>query len=294
MRLLLFLGALCFFTRPVRAYDNGENEAEAGVTIVEEGSTAAKTPVAEENPTAEENPAAEESSTAGSDVAEPTVERESANKEEPGVPAVEKTADEKKRAQNDKAQSEKGSEGQERKKLHWRKDPATLRHPGSYIGFGGGYTQSRAWFVPQEEEFNDELRLGPFHSWQSIFRVGDAFFEWLAVGFQINLTYGRHGDSQIMGAFGLLLDVTFYPWRGFGIRPSVGLGFSYASGEKDFEFGYGGPGDFSLAITYEFRLTRLFAVAPVAQVYWITGDDYDAFSFCFGIEFIKWFDTPTG
>lgn len=192
------------------------------------------------------------------------------------------------------AEDEKKEPVESEKKLHWRADPATLRHPGSYIGFGGGWAQHRIWFTPQQEEFDDELEMGPFNAWQSIFRVGDAFFEWLAVGFQINMTYGWHGDNQIMGGFGLLLDVTFYPWRGLGIRPSVGLGFSYASGEKDFEFGFGGPGDFSLAITYEFRLTRLFAVAPVAQTYVITGEDYTAFSFCFGLEFVKWFDTPTG
>ncbi len=179
-------------------------------------------------------------------------------------------------------------------KLHWRDDPKTLRHPGSYIGFGAGYTNVHTWFTPQEEEFAEEMSLGPFHSWQAFFRVGDAFKEWFAIGFQINMTYGKDGESGATGGFTLLLDTTFYPWRGLGIRPSVGLGFSYAQGKEEYEFGYGGPGCLSLAITYEFRISRLFAIAPVAQVFWIAGEDFNGLYLSGGIEFVKWFDTPTG
>ena len=71
-------------------------------------------------------------------------------------------------------------------------------------------------------------------------------------------------------------------------RPSV-RGFA-----KGLEHGGGGPGCFSLALTYEFRVARLFAIAPVAQVYGIVGENFDGFFMFFGLEFIKWFQTATG
>ncbi len=179
-------------------------------------------------------------------------------------------------------------------KLHWRDDPKTLRHPGSYIGLAIGYNNARTWFVPQEDEFDDEVSLGPYNGWQFSFRTGDAFKEWFAIGFQIDMSYGGYGSEGTIGAFGLLLDTTFYPWRGLGIRPSLGLGFSYAQGKEQFEFGFGGPGSLSLALTYEFRVSRLIALAPVVQASWITGEDFNGLFFFFGLEFLKWFDTPTG
>lgn len=177
---------------------------------------------------------------------------------------------------------------------NWRDDPCVMRHPGSYLSVGAGYAFAHTWFVPLEDEFDDKLKYGPFHSWQVFFRVGDAFFEWLALGFQVDMTSGKISDKTVTAGMALLLDATFYPIAGLGIRPSVGLGFSYASGEQEFEFGFGGPGTFSLALTYEFRIMRLLVIAPVAQTYWITGDDYDELLVFFGLEFLKWFDTPTG
>ena len=174
--------------------------------------------------------------------------------------------------------------------LDWRHDPTVKRHPGSYLGGGLGYVQSRSWFVPQEDEYDDPVDIGPLHGWGAFFRVGDAFLEWLALGFQIDMTSSISGDARSIAAFGLLLDITFYPWKGFGIRPSVGVGFSYATGKADFEIGYGSPLDVSLALLYEFRLSRLFAVAPIAQVYWVTGEDYDGLFLFFGLELIKWFE----
>ncbi|MCP4604900.1 MAG: hypothetical protein GY847_30995 [Proteobacteria bacterium] len=187
------------------------------------------------------------------------------------------------------------TEEQTKPKLHWRDDPKTLRHPGSYIGFGVGYTNAHSWFKPKEDEFDDKLSIGPFHCWQTMFRVGDAFFEWFALGFQIDMIYGGYGGPESISAFALRLDTTFYPWRGgLGIRPSVGLGFAYASGEEDYKTGYGGPASLSLALIYEIRLTRLLVLAPVAQVYWIAGEDFNGLFFFIGLEFLKWFDTPTG
>jgi hypothetical protein len=137
--------------------------------------------------------------------------------------------------------------------------------------------------------------VGPVHARQTTIRVGDAFFEWFAVGFQIDIVRTfTQAKSSTMSAFGLLLDTTFYPWKGLGIRPSIGLGFAYALGEHDFETGFGGPFDLALALTYEFRLGRLIVLSPVAQVNWIRGDEFDSLFFTFGLEFAKWFDTATG
>ncbi len=205
------------------------------------------------------------------------------------VPAEESPSETEKKEETD-TEAEEETET----KLHWRDDPKNLRHPGSYIGFGAQYSNVHTWFTPQEEEFAEKMSLGPFHSWQAVFRVGDALREWFAIGFQIGMTYGGYGSTETTGGFTLLLDTTFYPWRGLGIRPSVGLGFSYAQGKEDYEFGFGGPGCLSLSITYEFRISRLFAIAPIAQILWITGEDFNGLYLSGGLEFIKWFDTPTG
>jgi hypothetical protein len=174
---------------------------------------------------------------------------------------------------------------------NWRDDPSVRRHPGSYLGGGIGYVQSRAW-LPSNEEHGD-LAFGPLHTWGQYFRVGDAFFEWFAVGFQINVTSTTQ-DGISVGAFSLLLDTTLYPWQGLGIRPSVGLGLGFAQGKKDWEFGGGGPGALSLALFYEIRILRLLVVSPVAQVYWVTGEEFDGLFLLFGIEVTKWFDTAEG
>ncbi|MDJ0764414.1 MAG: hypothetical protein QNJ97_15665 [Myxococcota bacterium] len=178
--------------------------------------------------------------------------------------------------------------------VHWRCDPSVLRHPGSYIAAGVGYTQGRAWFIPDRDEFDEDIFIGPVHGYNTTFRVGDAFFEWLAIGFQVNIIGAIEQEENAISAFGLLLDTTLYPLRGLGIRPSVGLGFGYAVGKADYETGFGGPLNLALAVSYEIRLTKLIVLAPVAQIGWIRGDNFDTLSFGVGLEFQKWFATPTG
>jgi hypothetical protein len=175
--------------------------------------------------------------------------------------------------------------------LHWRDDPNTKRHPGSYIGGGAGYAQVRAWVEANKD--HGDLEFGPFHTWYSSIRVGDAFAEWFALGFQVEITNAESGKEQL-GAFNLLLDASFYPVGGLGIRPAVGLGLGFAAGKEDWEFGGGGPGCVSLSLLYEFRVVKLFAIAPVVQSFWITGQGFDGLFLFFGLEFIKWFETPTG
>jgi len=170
-------------------------------------------------------------------------------------------------------------------------DEAVKRHPGSYLGGALGYIQSRAW-VPANESHGD-LELGPVHTWGMGFRVGDAFTEWFALGIQLQLSGGKADTTQI-SALELLLDVTFYPWGGLGVRPSLGIGFGYAQGEHKWEMGGGGPGCLGLALLYEIRITRLFTIAPIAQVSWIAGEEFDGLFIFAGIEFIKWFKTATG
>ena len=175
--------------------------------------------------------------------------------------------------------------------LHWRDDPAVARHPGSYLSGGAGYSQSRAWLAANDE--HDDLAFGPLHTYFGSLRVGDAFFEWFAVGFQVLLT-NASTDTEQIGAVGLLLDVSFFPWEGLGIRPAVGLGLGFANGTEDWEFGGGGPGCFSLSVLYEIRVTRLFVIAPVVQTAYIMGQEFDGLFLLFGLEFTKWFATATG
>ena len=182
------------------------------------------------------------------------------------------------------------------KKKNWRKDPSVLRRPGSYLGGGLAYSQGHTWFVSQHQDAtNNRLYIGPSHLSHLFLRVGDAFTEWFALGFQINIatTIGREDRVSV---FGMLLDTTFYPWRGLGIRPSVGLGFSYVESTSSSSrvYGYGWPANLSLTFTYEIRITRHFVIAPFAQVYWITGKDFDGLFYCFGLEFLRWFTTATG
>lgn len=175
--------------------------------------------------------------------------------------------------------------------LHWRDDTEVKRHPGSYIGGSSGYSLAWAWLEANKE--HGDLEFGPMGSWFASLRVGDAFFEWLALGFQVGITNASEGKKRV-GAFNLLLDASLYPVGGLGIRPAVGLGLGFATGNEEWEFGGGGPGCLSLAVLYEFRITQLFVIAPVAQGFWITGQGFDGLFVFLGIELIKWFETPTG
>jgi hypothetical protein len=182
----------------------------------------------------------------------------------------------------------------------WRDDPSVLRHPGSYIGGGGGVVRNYAWLPAKKGTGNasfasehDALAFGPLWGWQAFVRVGDAFMEWLAIGFQVDVASASGGKDTI-SSFDVMLDLSLYPWQGLGIRPSVGLGFGYAQGAQSWQFGGGGPTTLSLAVLYEIRMTRLFCIAPVVQAYWITGEEYDAVVVFAGIELIKWFATATG
>jgi hypothetical protein len=173
------------------------------------------------------------------------------------------------------------------------KPASDARHPGSYIGGGVGYAQGRAW-IPEKKDEHGDLALGPVHTWQIHFRVGDALAEWFALGFQVSAANIVARRTEGVTAFNLFLDTSIYPIAGLGIRPSFGLGFSYARGKTDTEFGYGGPGSLSLAVLYEFRILRLLVVAPVVQAYWITSKTYDGLFLFFGLELLKWLDAETG
>jgi hypothetical protein len=175
--------------------------------------------------------------------------------------------------------------------LPWRQDPGVRRRPGSYLGGAIGYSQTRAW-IPANDSHGD-LALGPVHTYGLALRVGDAFAEWFAVGFQVQIYSGK-SDTAKISAFDLLLDATFYPWQGLGLRPSVGLGFGYARGEHEWEMGGGGPGCLAVGVLYEFRVTRLFSIAPIVQVSWIAGEEFDSLFLFVGIELAKWFGTAIG
>lgn len=178
-------------------------------------------------------------------------------------------------------------------KPHWRCDPTVLRHPGSYVGGTIAYLQARTWV--DETEDHAKLEYGPIHSMLSTVRVGDALAEWFAIGFQLEIMQNLSQDkSENVGAMTLYLDTTFYPWEGLGLRPSAGLGIAFAMGEKEFDFGFGGPGSLAFSVLYEFRILRLFTIAPVAQVFWIGSDGFDGLFVAFGVELLKWFDSPTG
>ncbi len=176
-------------------------------------------------------------------------------------------------------------------KLHWRKDPSLKRRPGSYLGGGFNYVNANVWV--EETEDHDDLRFGPMHSWGINFRVGDAFTDWFALGFQILLSSARADHNQV-SMFGLLFDISFYPWKGLGIRPAVGIGMGFAQGENKWDMGGGGPGCLSLAVLYEIRVGRLFSIAPMVQTTWIVSDGYDQINIFIGLEFMKWFRTATG
>lgn len=175
--------------------------------------------------------------------------------------------------------------------VDWRHDPSVERRPGSYLGGGIDYTQVHV-FV-EENEDHDALEFSPLHTWGINFRVGDAFTDWFAIGFQMLLsTVNKDGIQSSM--FSLMLDASFYPWKGLGIRPAAGIGMGFVQGENDWEMGTGGPGCVSLALLYEIRVTRFFSIAPMAQAVWIVSDGYDGVYLFIGLEFTKWFRTATG
>lgn len=224
---------------------------------------------------------------------EPPPEEEPPPAPEQPQESTEPTGEETKSADGEAApqETEEAAKDEDGEQVSWRDDPSVKRHPGSYIGVGAGYAQVRAWVEANED--HGDLEFGPFHTWYASLRVGDAFAEWFALGFQVEVTNTTSGKEQV-GAFNLMLDASFYPIAGLGIRPALGLGLGFANGKEEWEFGGGGPGCFSLSVLYEFRILRLFAVAPVAQAFWITGQGFDGLFLFFGLEFIKWFETPTG
>lgn len=179
----------------------------------------------------------------------------------------------------------------------WRLDSTVPRRPGSYIGGGMGYTMANAWYTVTQQDLVESYDIGPSHGYMSFIRVGDALYEWLAAGFQIDILSAALSGADADGAtcFGLYVDVTFYPWRGLGLRPSLGVGFSYAqAGKETYEMGIGGPLTLSFAASYEFRVSKGFTMGPMVQVSWVRGEDFDALFFNVGLELIKWFKSAEG
>ena len=190
-----------------------------------------------------------------------------------------------------------GARPPETDKRSWRHDPSLRRRPGSYLGGSLGYAMAFSWFTYEQREFKRSYEIGPVHGLAGAIRAGDAFFDWLAVGFQVDITAGTFGEAtkKKTAGFGLYLDTTLYPIKGFGVRPSVGLGFAYSqAGKESYKFAFGGPLSLSVSLTYEARLTRWWTLGPVVQLSWITGDQYDVMYITFGLELLKWFRTAEG
>jgi hypothetical protein len=247
---------------------------------------------AEGNSTQSAEPAADDSSQPEAEVADAGVGESDA-----GPPSSSNGPEEADIPNAGSEKSEKKTEAKSEEKLHWRKDPSVLRHPGSYLGGGMAYTMAFAWYTYEQRDFSRDYAIGPVHSSSMFLRAGDAFFEWLAVGFQVHIISGTYAGTKAEGTagFGLLVDTTLYPWKGLGIRPSVGLGFGYAqAGAEEYKFGFGGPACLSLSLTHEFRIARLITLGPVVQVSWIVGQDYDSLYVTFGLELLKWFMTAEG
>ncbi len=169
--------------------------------------------------------------------------------------------------------------------LHWRKDPTIRRRPASYVGGSINYIQARTWI--DENEDHKKLNYGPLHFVATTIRVGDAFSDKFAMGFQVQSVNIKADEVQV-SAFALLLDLSFYPWKGLGVRPSAGFGFGFAQGKNKWEFGFGGPGTLAFSLLYEFRLTRKLTLAPVVTTTWITGDGFDSLFALAGIELLFW------
>ena len=171
------------------------------------------------------------------------------------------------------------------KDVHWRDDPTIRRRPASYIGGAMNYIQVYTWLA--ENDDHRKLSYGPLHFVAGTFRVGDAFGDKFAIGFQMQSVNAKNEEVQI-SAFALLLDLSFYPWKGLGVRPSAGFGFGFAQGENKWEFGFGGPGTLSFSLLYEFRITKKMTLAPVVTTTWLTGEGYDAMFALVGIEMLFW------
>ena len=192
------------------------------------------------------------------------------------------------------------SDNAEKKKADrraWRKDKTLRRRPGSYLGGGLAYSMANAWYTVKLRDLVEDYDIGPMHGSLMAVRVGDAFFDWLAAGFQIDMLNAALAGADEPGAtcFALYVDVTFYPWRGFGLRPSVGVGFGYAqAGKETYELGFGGPLTLAFTASYEFRVSRFFTMGPFVQVAWVKGEDFDSLFFNVGIELLKWFRTAEG
>jgi len=181
-----------------------------------------------------------------------------------------------------------------KKKSNWRKDPSVKRHPGSYIGGGLSYMMADVWYTVKVDDFESKYSFVPIHGISGVLRVGDAFKEWLAIGFQIMILNAQNSSrNRSTASFGLLLDTSFYPWRGLGIRPSVGFGFGFAqAGKESYQLGFGGPACLSFALSYEIRITRLFMLVPTVAISWIgNGNDFNIMTFTAGIDMLKWFIT---
>jgi hypothetical protein len=182
-------------------------------------------------------------------------------------------------------------------KTGWRLDKNVPRRPGSFIGGSSGAALGYSWFKTVHRDLELEYDLGPMVGSALSIRVGDAFFEWFTVGFQVNIINATFGgvEEPKTAAFALLLDTAFYPWRGLGLKPSVGLGFSYGqAGAESFQIAMGGPATLAFGVCYEFRITPLFTIGPSVQVSWTTGDDYNSLYLLFSLEFLKWFRTAKG
>jgi hypothetical protein len=181
----------------------------------------------------------------------------------------------------DKADSSKKTNTQNRSTT-----PSTRRRPSSYIGGSVNYLQLHAWLAANDD--HKKLQLGPLHGFAPTFRVGDALTEYFSLGFQVQFLIAKTANQQI-SAFAIMLDASFYPWRGLGIRPSAGFGFSFAQGSNDWEFGFGGPGTLGLALLYEFRISKVMTLAPIVQATLVGSDGYRSLAILFGVEITAWF-----
>ncbi|MBN2801671.1 MAG: hypothetical protein JXR91_01115 [Deltaproteobacteria bacterium] len=170
--------------------------------------------------------------------------------------------------------------------INWRKDPKVKRHPASYLGGSLNYQQLYSWL--DENKDHKKLTFGPLSGFAPTFRVGDAFAEFFTIGFQVQFLIAKTSATQI-SSLAILLDATFYPWRGLGIRPSAGFGFSFTQGKNQWEFGSGGPGTLALALLYEFRISRYITIAPIVHTTYIASDGYKSLALLFGVEMTAWF-----
>ncbi len=175
---------------------------------------------------------------------------------------------------------------QKNRHKNWRKDSSIKRRPASYIGGSLNYQQMYAWMDANDD--HKKLSFGPIHGFAPTFRVGDALTEYFCLGFQVQFLMGSTTQEKI-SSFTVLLDTSFYPLKGLGIRPSAGFGFSFAQGKNKWEFGNGGPGTLALALLYEFRVSKTITLAPIIQSTFIASNEYKSLAILFGVELTAWF-----